>query len=507
MVIVILTLCIPVTYRHHDEIESKGVGMELTTMQADRAAGVLLAQACGDALGVPYEFGRPPVGEPQMIGGGLGPYAPGEWSDDTQMAVCIARVAARGDLTSPAALDEVAAAFEGWLHGGASDVGNQTRVVLTQAGRSDGPAAQRLREASEQLHARNGHTAGNGALMRTGVVGLTRLDSRETTARAARAIAELTHTDPLAGDSCVLWSEAIRVAVTQGRLDLISGLDLIPEERRGQWSQWIHEATGVESKTFCPNGFTVAALQAAWAAISSTDEGDDSPVHLQRALAAAVHAGNDTDTVAAIAGALLGARYGASAVPARWRREVHGWPGMRARDLVSLGVQTARGGVGAGQWPLTTAMASGREPARAVPHPQDPGVLLGTLADLHRTAELGVDAVVSLCRLGTDEAPASGVAGRDHLEVWLVDSNLPADNAHLDFVLDDAAAALQLLRAEGKRVLLHCVHAEQRTPSVALRYAVRLGADAREAARAIQTVLPSTRGYGRLWEAATGGRR
>ncbi|MGN6636551.1 MAG: ADP-ribosylglycohydrolase family protein [Oryzihumus sp.] len=476
--------------------------MELTTGQCDRAAGVLLAQACGDALGVPYEFAAPPAGEPRMVGGGLGPYAPGEWSDDTQMSLCIARVAARGDPTSPAAQDEVAAAFEGWLHGGASDVGNQTRVVLTRAGRWDGPPARRLREAAERLHALNGHTAGNGALMRTGVVGLTRLCSRGTTAGTARAIAALTHTDPLAGDSCVLWSEAIRVAVLEGRLDLIPGLDLLPEERRGQWSAWIHEATGVEPKTFSPNGFTVCAFQAAWAAISSTDEGDRSPLHLQRALAAAVHAGDDTDTVAAIAGALLGARYGASAVPARWRREVHGWPGMRARDLVSLGVQTARGGVAAGGWPLVTAMASGREPARAVPHPHDAGVLLGTLADLGRTAELGVDAVVSLCRLGTAEAPAADVQARDHLEVWLVDSNLPADNAHLDFVLDDAAAAVELLRVECKRVLLHCVHAEQRTPSVALRYAVRQGADAREAARAIQTVLPSTRGYGRLWEAA-----
>ncbi|TQL60935.1 ADP-ribosylglycohydrolase [Oryzihumus leptocrescens] len=479
--------------------------MELTTGQCDRAAGVLLAQACGDALGVPYEFATPPDGEPRMVGGGLGPYVPGEWSDDTQMSLCIARVAARGDLTSAAAQDEVAAAFEGWLHGGASDVGTQTRVVLTQAGRWDGPAAHRLREAAERLHALNGHTAGNGALMRTGVVGLTRLDSRETSARTARSLAELTHTDPLAGDSCVLWSEAVRVAVLEGRFDLISGLDLLPEERRGQWSTWIHEATGVEPKTFSPNGFTVKAFQAAWAAISSTDEGDGSPVHLQRALAAAVHAGDDTDTVAAIAGALLGARYGASAVPTRWRREVHGWPGMRAaRDLVSLGIQTARGGVPQGSWPRVEVMATGREPARAVPHPHDPGVLLGTLADLGRTTELGVDAVVSLCRLGTAEAPAAGVAARDHVEVWLVDSNLPSDNAHLDFVLDDAAAAVKLLRAEGRRVLLHCVHAEQRTPSVALRYAVRQGADAREAARAIQTVLPSTRGYGRLWEAATG---
>ncbi|HEX8972397.1 ADP-ribosylglycohydrolase family protein [Oryzihumus sp.] len=478
--------------------------MELTTGQCDRAAGVLLTQACGDALGVPYEFAAPPAGEPRMVGGGLGPYAPGEWSDDTQMSLCIARVAARGDLTSPTAQDEVAAAFEGWLRLGASDVGTQTRLVLTEAGRWDGPAARRLREASERLHARTGRTAGNGALMRTGVVGLTRLGSREATATTARALAELTHADPLAEDSCVLWSEAVRVAVLEGRFDLVSGLDLLPAVRRGQWAAWIDEATGAEPKAFSPNGFTVRALQAAWAAVSSTDDGDGSPAHLQRALVAAVHAGDDTDTVAAIAGALLGARYGASAVPARWRREVHGWPGMRARDLVSLGVRTARGGVPQGSWPLVERMATGREPARAVPHPHDPGVLLGTLADLGRTAELGVDAVVSLCRLGTAEAPAAGVAPRDHVEVWLVDSNLPSDNAHLDFVLDDAAAAVELLRAEGRRVLLHCVHAEQRTPSVALRYAVRQGAEAREAARLIQTVLPSTRGYGRLWDAALG---
>ena len=65
--------------------------------QSDRIEGVLLGAACGDALGVPYEFGSAPLapGEvPRMVGGGLGPYAPGEWSDDTQMAVVIARVAA-----------------------------------------------------------------------------------------------------------------------------------------------------------------------------------------------------------------------------------------------------------------------------------------------------------------------------------------------------------------------------------------------------------------------------
>lgn len=52
-------------------------------------------------------------------------------------------------------------------------------------------------------------------------------------------------------------------------------------------------------------------------------------------------AGHDTDTVAAITGALVGARYGVSGLPAAWRRRVHGWPGMRGRDLIELALRTA----------------------------------------------------------------------------------------------------------------------------------------------------------------------
>ena len=73
---------------------------------------------------------------------------------------------------------------------------------------------------------------------------------------------------------------------------------------------------------FRPNGFTVTALQAAVAAIVTTDIPErGSCLHLQHALHDAVRIGDDTDTVAAIAGGLLGARWGASAVPWRWRRD------------------------------------------------------------------------------------------------------------------------------------------------------------------------------------------
>lgn len=320
----------------------------------ERASGVLLAQAAGDALGVPYEFAEPPgAGElPAMRGGGLGPYAPGEWSDDTQMSVVVARVAARGGgLRSEGELDEVAAGFEVWRTGGASDVGTQTAAVLAGAGRRSGPAAARLRAAAAELHAATGRTAGNGALMRTGVVGLVALDDRAATAAAARAVAELTHPDPLAGDSCVLWSEAVRLAVVGARLDVHAGLDLLPPERRDAWRAWLDDAASPHpAADLRASGFTVTALQAAWHAITRSvpplPEGVEVPghVHLPLALAAAVRIGGDTDTVAAIAGALLGARYGAAAVPEVWARAVHGWPGLAGRRLEALGRAAAQGG-------------------------------------------------------------------------------------------------------------------------------------------------------------------
>src|SRR4051794_28676843 len=103
--------------------------MTLSTAQRDRAAGVLLTSAAGDALGVPYEFGHPPGAAElaEMKGGGLGNFAPGEWSDDTSMAVAIAQVAATGaDLTSRDALDAIASGFLRWHNDGPPDIGIQT---------------------------------------------------------------------------------------------------------------------------------------------------------------------------------------------------------------------------------------------------------------------------------------------------------------------------------------------------------------------------------------------
>lgn len=81
-----------------------------------------------------------------------------------------------------------------------------------------------------------------------------------------------------------------------------------------------------------------------------------------------------------------------------------------------------------------------------------------------------------------------------------MDSEDPDANPNLEFALLDAADAVRGLRAEGKRVLLHCVAAQQRTPSVAVTYSVLLGHDLEEARSAVRRALPSARGSGLVWD-------
>jgi ADP-ribosyl-[dinitrogen reductase] hydrolase len=315
----------------------------MTTMTAarmDRAGGVLLGTAAGDALGAPYEFepARGPEKDVAMVGGGGLGWAPGEWTDDTSMAIAIAEVAATGrDLRDEAAQDDIVRRWHEWSRT-ARDVGIQTRRVLDEVGNQKGWAATAL-AASRALHERTGRTAGNGALMRTAPVALAYLGEQDVAAlvTAARRLSALTHYDQDAQDACVLWCCAIRHGVLTGDLDVRVGLRHLHDDRRETWSARLDVAEASRPWDIPNNGWVVAALQAAWSAITTTGAGDDGPAgHLTRGLDAAVRAGDDTDTVAAIAGGLLGAVYGASAVPEQWRRLLHGWPGLRSEDLLAL---------------------------------------------------------------------------------------------------------------------------------------------------------------------------
>lgn len=474
--------------------------MNLTSAHRARAGGALLGQAIGDALGVPYEFGQPARGSARMIGGGLGPYAPGEWSDDTQMAICIAQVAATGnDLRAPTGQDRVARAFVDWRASGASDIGNLTSRVLRDAEAFARAGSLSIGGAAARAAARAAtgqRAAGNGALMRTGVVGLVALRDRTATAEAARAMASLTHADERCVESCVLWSEAVRVAVTHGRLDLRGGLDLLDPGRRAFWDAAITAAETGGPEDFRANGFTVTALQAAWWAITHAKPND-----VADALQLAIGIGHDTDTVAAIAGALLGARFGVPALPLDLVRRVHGWPGLRAPDLIRLSLEIATHKPAS--WPSGGSMTHDWVRPLGIPHPHAPGIILGTEADLAHCRELGITAVVSLSRIGGADRDRAGMTSDRHVETWLIDSEDPDDNVNLPFTLLDAARTAWALADSGERVLLHCVEARHRTPSVALVISALAGIPRARAEQDLRGVLPHDPA-GLLWRTAGG---
>lgn len=481
--------------------------MKLNPLQNDRAAGVLVALAAGDALGAGYEFGAPlPDGaEVTMKGGGPFGFAPAEWTDDTSMAIPIAQAllesASDGGPSSPAALTMVVRAWTAWATE-AKDVGAQTSAVIAAARRLASAAGRKkvhaadFAAAASDFHARTGRSAGNGSLMRTAPLALAYLDRDPSELRAAAGIlSALTHADPDAQEACGLWCVAIRNAVLTGTLDVRAGLPLLSAERASVWLDRIETAERSRPRDFSRDGWVVEAFQGAWSAIHFAGLSASGPAHLRAALEEAVRGGRDTDTVAAIAGGLLGAAYGYTAVPFEWRQRLHGWPGMRARDLMVLGMELGRGeGRRSATWPRAERhdYSMWNRTDVLVRHPHDGGVWLGGVGSLERVAELGIDAVVSLCRLGTLDVP--GLAPEDHATFWVVDSAVEGDNAHAAFVLREAAAAVERYRSEGKTVLLHCVRAESRTPTVAALYgATMAGISPLVALSDLQRVLPGAR--------------
>lgn len=318
----------------------------------DRAEGVVLGAAVGDALGAPWEFG-PPVRREQplgMTGGGTFGWAPGQWTDDTSMAVPILQELADGaELADEHTLGRIVRRWSDWART-APDVGIQTREVLHRArlgagGRAeDELTAEHARRAAATVHASHGHSGGNGSLMRTFPIALGYLErTDQELAAAAVQVSELSHFDPQAGQACALWSVAIRHALLTGTIDLEPGLMVLDAPAARFWRERIAEAENAEPADFDRNGWVVQALQGAWSAISGSTA--DSQAAFVLGVERAVRGGRDSDTVAAIAGGLLGAAHGRSAIPAAWLEPLHGWPGLSGEELAELAWRTAARGV------------------------------------------------------------------------------------------------------------------------------------------------------------------
>lgn len=478
----------------------------------DRHTGMLVGAACGDALGAGHEFGPPlPSSEPVLMRG-QGQFAAGEWTDDTAQLIAIAQVAAEGhDLASPQAQDDVCARLLDWYFSPArlKDIGIHSSIVFGRAATVERQGlADRFRAiAAAKEAAQPRSSGGNGALMRTAAVALALWQRPEEMVGAAMRIAELTHADTRSSESCAVWCLAIRAALLVddagdlGALARKLDADLeayLPSDVAAYWQRVLLESFGTDPRDyydFSPhNGFCVTTVRTAWAAVTSTPvPAHDPGRHLRLAVEAAVRGGGDTDTVACVAGAFLGAMWGVSAVPLQWRRSIFGWPGLGDRDLVELAAAVR--GVPKASWPRASHKSydGWAHTASLAVHPFDDGVLLSGADVAYGLVPLPggtVDAVVSLCMVGHDDLAHFDLPTASRVEVRLIDR--PGANPHVRLVVDDAADAVAAFRSEGKRVLLHCVAAQSRTPAVAVRYAVRhLGIDPGAAIAAVCAALPA----------------
>lgn len=278
------------------------------TRRQDRIAGCLVGLAVGDALGAPLEFStrreirsRFPQGLREMISSPQ--RGPGEYTDDTQMALLIAE-----SLLQQKRLDarDLAMRFEVWART-APDVGLQTRAVIGMARFLQDPE----RCAARFYAARPDESAGNGALMRCAPVALYYLNSLEKLIEASTASARVTHCDPKAQSSCVILNVWIKEAICEDRRDARSrAIALLPERDRVVW-QRLQDIERYAEDDISSSGYTVHTLEAAaWSFLTTGS--------YEEAVVRAANLGSDADTVAAVCGALAGAYYGYSAIPRGW---------------------------------------------------------------------------------------------------------------------------------------------------------------------------------------------
>jgi ADP-ribosylglycohydrolase len=305
----------PKVYGYHEcptMPEPESVASDADLSRRDRAIGALLGLAAGDALGTTLEFtrrdSRPPLTD--MVGGGPFRLAPGEWTDDTSMALCLAR-----SLLAHRALDplDLMQRFCRWRDQGEDactgrcfDIGATVNAALARFQRTGDPLAG----------SPDPETAGNGSLMRLAPVAIFwHRDAAQADAAAALQ-SRTTHAAPAAVDACRVFARLlVRVIAGEDKRALLE-----PWEQTGDLDPAVAAVVAGSWRTkdrdaIRSSGYVVHSLEAALWAV-------DRAGGFEEAVLLAANLGDDADTVAAIAGQLAGAIWGASGIPERWRHRL-----------------------------------------------------------------------------------------------------------------------------------------------------------------------------------------
>jgi ADP-ribosyl-[dinitrogen reductase] hydrolase len=285
----------------------------------ERYKGCLLGLAVGDALGTTLEFRTPgsfiPIDD--IVGGGPFRLNPGEWTDDTSMALCLAESMVERQGFDP---DDQMRRYlrwyrEGYLssNGRCFDIGNTTREALVGFERTGNPFSGPTHEMS----------AGNGSIMRLAPVPLFYAGDPEEAIRKAGESSRTTHGARVAVDAC-RYLGALLVGAVQGlsKEQLLANLYCpVP----GFWENeplysTIREIAGGSFRTNNPpyikgTGYAAKSLEAAlWAFYRSSTFKDGALL--------AVNLGDDADTTGAVYGQIAGAYYGYSGIPEEWQGKI-----------------------------------------------------------------------------------------------------------------------------------------------------------------------------------------
>ncbi len=281
------------------------------TDRRDRAVGALLGLAVGDALGTTLEFrardSYPPLTD--MVGGGPFGLAPGEWTDDTAMALALGEsLLARGDLD----LGDLMNRFvDWWRHGYCSCTGTCFDIGIATS-----RALQRYLDTGDpRAGATDPNSAGNGCIMRLAPVAIRWLHDPIRLRQAARDQARTTHGAPECLDASALFAGILARAIGSGNRDEALAM---PDEPAATPALAAVVAGGWRGKRrheISAAGWVTATFEAALWAVSTTET-------FEGAVLAAANLGEDADTVAAVTGQIAGALYGAAAIPPAWRRKL-----------------------------------------------------------------------------------------------------------------------------------------------------------------------------------------
>ena len=282
----------------------------------DRQLGCLAGLAVGDALGTTLEFSAPGSFAPlaDMVGGGPFGLAPGEWTDDTSMALCLAESLVETGRFDPA--DQMERYVRWWREGHLSsngdcfDIGGTVRTALAAFLRSGDPFSGPC----------DAHTAGNGSLMRLAPVAMRYAKDPREAIRLAGESSRTTHGARTCVDACRYFAGLLVGALDgESKEHLLAALySAVP----GLWEEepLDPEIAEVASGSFLTRepphirgtGHVVRSLEAALWAFAKTRD-------FREGALLAVNLGEDADTTGAVYGQIAGAFYGLQGVPAEWR--------------------------------------------------------------------------------------------------------------------------------------------------------------------------------------------